>query len=507
MVRDSIANKKNKNKDSNYDIILRNVLSRQTILAVLFSVTLVLGTSGIGLTSSSPLSLQQQQQPYQEVYAQEFPEEELSTPEEDSTLTENTTTPGVDATLEICGDGIDNDSNGYTDEEEFCISPTPEEPFPTTTPEDGATVTEDGATVPTPTPTPGVDVTGTGQEICGDFTDNDGDDQIDEFDPEGCVPAEEEGAVTGEEASAGVPTDSATPTPDVTPTATPTPEQTSTPTVVVCADATLPNIDGICIDGSEPRTVSSAELVCDDGSHPDANAICVDSSQPKFVSSGVDVALAGSIFPSPTPEASLNLTKLQPEERVVPGSYLVSLKPDEIGRLNEVIETLNTELVAAGGWVAAVYDNLGAFNLRFNGPPADYEHFLGALEANPAVERISKDGISTLEQTQFRQALPTGVNRVDADLSDTKSGDKGGMVNADIAIMDTGVQVNHPDLNVPVALENHCLTFSSLDEANSIPFVGGSFPRYVSVPGCEDDHGHGTYVAGIGSLQRTITLA
>ena len=147
LVRDSIANKKNKNKDSNYDIILRNVLSRQTILAVLFSVTLVLGTSGIGLTSSSPLSLQQQQQPYQEVYAQEFPEEELSTPEEDSTLTENTTTPGVDATLEICGDGIDNDSNGYTDEEEFCISPTPEEPFPTTTPEDGATVTEDGATV------------------------------------------------------------------------------------------------------------------------------------------------------------------------------------------------------------------------------------------------------------------------------------------------------------------------------------------------------------------------
>ena len=58
------------------------------------------GTLGIGLTN---LSLPQQYK-YQEVDGQEFPEEEVSTPEDGSIVTENTAAPGVEVVLEICGD-------------------------------------------------------------------------------------------------------------------------------------------------------------------------------------------------------------------------------------------------------------------------------------------------------------------------------------------------------------------------------------------------------------------
>lgn len=48
----------------------------------------------------------------------------------------------------------------------------------------------------------------------------------------------------------------------------------------------------------------------------------------------------------------------------------------------------------------------------------------------------------------FLHSLPTGIDRVNADLSSTKSGDGNGAVNADIGILDTGIDFSHPDLNI-----------------------------------------------------------
>ena len=78
----------------------------------------------------------------------------------------------------------------------------------------------------------------------------------------------------------------------------------------------------------------------------------------------------------------------------------------------------------------------------------------------------------------FAQTLPKGINRVDGDLSSTKSGDGSGSVNADIAILDTGIDTGHPDLFV----------------YKQVSFVSGTSSG-------NDDNGHGTMVAGVSAAK------
>jgi subtilisin len=78
------------------------------------------------------------------------------------------------------------------------------------------------------------------------------------------------------------------------------------------------------------------------------------------------------------------------------------------------------------------------------------------------------------------QVLPTGVNRVNADASATAAIDGlDGRVPVDVAVIDTGVDLDHPDLNVNIEGAKNCSTGRSADDGN----------------------GHGTHVAGtIGAL-------
>jgi subtilisin family serine protease len=103
------------------------------------------------------------------------------------------------------------------------------------------------------------------------------------------------------------------------------------------------------------------------------------------------------------------------------------------------------------------------------------EQFISSLKENPAVEAVYNDGLVSIQA----QTLPNDQNRVDADLSATRSGDGSGNVDADIAIIDTGVQQDHPDLNV----------------FNCVSFVGNPTPN-VPLGTCSDGQGHGTHVAG-----------
>jgi subtilisin family serine protease len=94
---------------------------------------------------------------------------------------------------------------------------------------------------------------------------------------------------------------------------------------------------------------------------------------------------------------------------------------------------------------------------------------LVALAKDPRVQSVSADG----EVMAVGQTLPTGVDRIQADVSSTLAGNGGGSVNVSIAILDTGIDLNHPDLNVASEGKN-CSTGRSFDDGN----------------------GHGTHVSG-----------
>jgi subtilisin family serine protease len=96
------------------------------------------------------------------------------------------------------------------------------------------------------------------------------------------------------------------------------------------------------------------------------------------------------------------------------------------------------------------------------------------LAADPRVDFVEQDRVVRAAA----QTLPTGINRVDADLSPTaRINGSDERVNVDVAVIDTGVDLDHPDLNVYTAGAKNCI-------------------GVLALRGADDDNGHGSHVAG-----------
>jgi subtilisin len=153
----------------------------------------------------------------------------------------------------------------------------------------------------------------------------------------------------------------------------------------------------------------------------------------------------------------------------VPNQYIVVLKDSNL-LSNEKVKSLAGVAANQGAALRHIYDNaLGGFSIR-----VPNEKALEAILKIPEVDYVEPD----IKVKAFVQSLSTGIDRVDADLSSTKSGDGSGAVNADIAILDTGIDLSHPDLNI----------------YRQVTFVSGTISG-------NDDNGHGTAVAGIAAAK------
>jgi len=153
---------------------------------------------------------------------------------------------------------------------------------------------------------------------------------------------------------------------------------------------------------------------------------------------------------------------------IVPGGYIVVLedgaRPGAVARLHSRLLDVRVQHVyrhAMKGYSAAMPAITAA-----------------AVERLPGVEWVEPVRVVRAAA----QTLPTGIDRVDGDLSPRARIDgKDERVDVDVAVLDTGVDLDHPDLNV---------------------FAGGARNcTFLSLGGANDDHGHGTHVAGtVGAL-------
>ena len=158
----------------------------------------------------------------------------------------------------------------------------------------------------------------------------------------------------------------------------------------------------------------------------------------------------------------------------------VDAAPPRAGRFIVVLE----DSVASPAQVAATHalrfhlDVTAVYGSVIRGYAAEVpDAALAELRSDPRVASVSRDGPMRIQA----QALPTGINRIEGDLSTTRSGNGAGIVNATVAVIDTGIDVDHPELNV-VGGKN-CSTGSTFDDGN----------------------GHGTHVAGtIGARDNAV---
>ena len=137
---------------------------------------------------------------------------------------------------------------------------------------------------------------------------------------------------------------------------------------------------------------------------------------------------------------------------------------------------------AHGGQVGFIYQQaIKGFSITV-GPQG-----AAAIARNPQVAYVEADQVVSITA----QTIPTGIQRIFTD--DNANIDIDGSddlrVDVDVAVIDTGIDLDHPDLNV----------FRSTNCSGGSPF------RQSCGSGGDDDHGHGTHVAGtIGALDNGI---
>ena len=162
-------------------------------------------------------------------------------------------------------------------------------------------------------------------------------------------------------------------------------------------------------------------------------------------------------------------------DNIIPNQFIVYLQDNKVGSNSiDPLEFYNSELKNTGTELLYVYDYVvKGFAIKISN-----NKVLEQLKNNPLVAYMGQDRkISTFINSHIEnQIIPQSVDRVDGDINLENSNSN--IVDADIAILDTGIDLDHSDLNV--------------------------FHEKTFIPGttnADDDHGHGTHLAGIAAAK------
>ncbi|MEK9182373.1 MAG: S8 family peptidase [Patescibacteria group bacterium] len=172
-----------------------------------------------------------------------------------------------------------------------------------------------------------------------------------------------------------------------------------------------------------------------------------------------------------------------PDDRLdkIPGQYIVVFKDkvadadseaDKISKTRK-LERIHTYNRAIKGFAARMND--AELEKIKNDPRVDFVTedravyiSYSVLEDEYSSEKMSVSGKSSAK-AQPQQTVPTGIDRVNAENLFNKG------VGVGIAVIDTGIELSHPDLKTNIIANKNCLS---------------------SVKNGNDDNGHGTHAAG-----------
>jgi subtilisin family serine protease len=153
---------------------------------------------------------------------------------------------------------------------------------------------------------------------------------------------------------------------------------------------------------------------------------------------------------------------------IIPHSYIVVLKN---GLPGEPL-SLAQDAISRGAHIQFVYNNA----IRGFAIETPDKQVLKSILLNPSVDFVEPD----IKVQAFSHAVSTGYARVGGPLSVLNNSPPQVNVNAGIAIIDTGIDLSHPNLNV----------------YRQVTFVPGTLTG-------NDDNGHGTAVAGVAAAKDT----